>query len=76
MMRTFNPSTQQAEAGRYLVGGQPGLQSEFLDSLATQRNPVWERQGSKRTNKLADRFPYWDFLACILGVRNDSEIVI
>jgi hypothetical protein len=32
MAHTFNPSTQEAEAGRSLwVQGQPGLQSEFQD---------------------------------------------
>jgi hypothetical protein len=36
---TFNPSTQEAEAGGSpWVGGQPGLQREFQNSLGTQRN--------------------------------------
>jgi hypothetical protein len=28
----FNPSTQKAEAGRFLSSSQPALQSEFQDS--------------------------------------------
>jgi hypothetical protein len=35
--------------GRWISGGQPGLQSEFQDSQATQRNPVL-----KKTNKQKD----------------------
>ena len=33
-VHAFNPSAQEAEAGRSLrVQGQPGIQSEFQDSL-------------------------------------------
>lgn len=35
VVHIFNPSTQEAEAGRYLwVQGRPGLHSQFQDSYA------------------------------------------
>jgi hypothetical protein len=43
----FNPSTQEAEAGR----GQPGLQSEFQDSQGYTKKPCLEKQTNKQTNK-------------------------
>jgi hypothetical protein len=48
----FNPSTQEAEAGGFLlIRGQPGLQSEFQDSQSyTQRNPT-QSQKTKQNKK-------------------------
>jgi hypothetical protein len=39
---TFNPSTREAEAGRFLSWGQPGLQSEFQDSQGYTEKPCLE----------------------------------
>jgi hypothetical protein len=46
---TFNPSTWQSEAGRFLSG----LQSEFRTARTTQRNPVSKNKTktNKQTNK-------------------------
>jgi biotin carboxylase len=38
---TFNPSTQEAEAGGF--PGQPGLQSEFQDSQGYKEKPYLEK---------------------------------
>jgi hypothetical protein len=45
-MHAFNPSTREAEAGRFLspVRGQPGLQSEFQDSLSYTEKPCLEKK--------------------------------
>jgi hypothetical protein len=41
ILHTFNPSTQEAEAGISLrATDQPGLQFEFRTVRTTQRNPV------------------------------------
>jgi hypothetical protein len=49
---TFNPSTREAEAGRFLSSrGQPGLQSEFQDSQGYTEKPCLEKQTNKQTNK-------------------------
>ena len=54
VVHSFNPSTQEAEAGRIIwFQGQPGLQSEFQASRTTQRNPV-----SKIKNKTKNVFTY------------------
>ena len=49
---TFNPSTQEAEAGGPpWVRGQPGLQSQFQDSQGyTQRNSVLKPTPKKQEN--------------------------
>jgi hypothetical protein len=41
---TFNPSTREAEADRFLVQGQPGLQSEFQDSQGYTEKPCLKNQ--------------------------------
>jgi hypothetical protein len=48
---TFNPSTQEAEAGGFLVRGQPGLQSEFQDSQGYTEKPCLEKKKTKTKNK-------------------------
>jgi hypothetical protein len=47
MAHAFNPSTQEAEAGRFLVRGQPGLQSEFQDSQGYTEKPCLEKTKNK-----------------------------
>jgi hypothetical protein len=45
----FNPSTQEAEAGRYLSSrGQPGLQSELQDSQGYTEKPCLEKPKKKK----------------------------
>jgi hypothetical protein len=53
---TFNPSTQQAETGRFLssdfwVRGQSGLQSEFQDSQDYTEKPCLEKPKKKKKKK-------------------------
>ena len=45
-MHTFNPSTSEAEAGRFLgsVRGQPGLQREFQDSQGYTEKPCLRKK--------------------------------
>jgi hypothetical protein len=77
----FNPSTREAEAGRFLssrpawstkwVPGQPGLHREILSARATQRNPVSKNKtkNQRETERQTDRdvgFPG-------TGVMNDCE---
>jgi hypothetical protein len=45
----FNPSTQEAKAGR--VRGQPGLQSEFQDSQGYTEKPCLEKKQNQPTNQ-------------------------
>jgi hypothetical protein len=52
----FNPSTWEAEAGRFLssVRGQPGLQSEFQDSQSYTEKPCLKnktKQNKKKNKK-------------------------
>jgi hypothetical protein len=46
----FNPSTREAEAGRFLSDfrGQAGLQSEFQDSQGYTEKPCLELSHQKR----------------------------
>jgi hypothetical protein len=47
-----NPSTQEAEAGRYLlVQGQPHLQREFQDSLGYVKKPCLGKTKTTTTTK-------------------------
>jgi hypothetical protein len=52
---TFNPSTLEAGAGRFLssVRGQPGLQNEFQDSQSNTEKPCLKNKTkqNKQTNK-------------------------
>jgi hypothetical protein len=45
---TFDPSTQEAEAGRFLSRGQPGLQSEFQNSQGYTEKPCLEKEKKKK----------------------------
>jgi hypothetical protein len=49
--RAFNPSTWEAEAGRFLVQGQPGLQSEFQDSQSYTEKPCLEKNINIKISK-------------------------
>jgi hypothetical protein len=46
VVHAFNPSTQEAEAGRG-VPGQPGLQSEFQDSQGYTEKPCLKNKNKK-----------------------------
>jgi hypothetical protein len=48
VVHTFIPSTLEAEAGGFLVRGQPGLQSEFQDSQGYIEKPCLEKQKQKK----------------------------
>jgi hypothetical protein len=50
MLHAFSSSTWEAEAGRFLNSGKPGLQSEFQDSqgYTEKRNPVSKKKKKKR----------------------------
>ena len=55
MVHTFNPDTQQAEAGGSMwVQGQPGLQSEFQDS----QDCYTEKPSLKKQKQKQDDFTY------------------
>jgi hypothetical protein len=47
----FNPSTVEAEAGRFLTQGQPGLQSEFQDSQGYTEKPCLKKKKNTKQNK-------------------------
>ena len=49
MLHTFNPSTQEAEAGGPL--SQPGLQSELQDSEGYREKPCLKKQTNKQIIK-------------------------
>ena len=44
----FNPSTQEAEAGRFLSSRLPGLQSEFQDSQVYTEKPCLDPPHQKK----------------------------
>jgi hypothetical protein len=46
--QAFNPSTQEAEAGRFLSSRQPGLQSEFQDRQGYTEKPCFENKQTKK----------------------------
>jgi hypothetical protein len=49
---TFNPSTWEVEAGRFLSLSQPGLQSKFQDSQGYTEKPCLEnKQKTKQTKE-------------------------
>jgi hypothetical protein len=50
VVHAFNPSTWEAEAGRFLssVRGQPGLQSEFQDSQGYTEKPCPKKANSDK----------------------------
>ena len=47
----FNPSTGEAEAGRFWVRGQPGLKSEFQDSQGYAAKPCLEKRNKQNKQK-------------------------
>jgi hypothetical protein len=47
--QAFNPGTREAEAGRSLSLGQPGLQSEFQDSQGYTEKPCLEKKKKRLT---------------------------
>jgi hypothetical protein len=49
VVHAFNPSTWEAEAGRFLI--QIGLQSELQNSQAYTEKPCLKKQKQKQTNK-------------------------
>jgi hypothetical protein len=46
----FNPSTWEAETGRFLSSSQPGLQSEFQDSQGYTEKPCLKKQNKTKQN--------------------------
>jgi hypothetical protein len=51
VVHAFNPSTREAEAGRFLSSSQPGLQSELQDSQGYTEKPCLEKQKKKKKKK-------------------------
>ena len=47
----FNPSTQEAEAGRFLSSRPAGLQSEFQDSQGYTEKPCLKKPKNEKTKK-------------------------
>jgi hypothetical protein len=45
---SFNPSSWEAEAGKFLVRDQPGLQSEFQDSQGYTEKPCLKKEKKKK----------------------------
>ena len=57
MAHTFYPSTWEAEAGRFWVRGQPGLQSEFQDSQGyTEKLCLKKTKQKRKVNSLCFRY--------------------
>ena len=50
VVHTFNPSTWEAEAGRFLNSRPAGLQSEFQDSKSYTEKPPVRVAHSKKIN--------------------------
>jgi hypothetical protein len=48
VVHIFNPSTWEAEAGRFLSSRPPGLQSEFQDSQGYMEKPCLEKPKKKK----------------------------
>jgi hypothetical protein len=48
LAQAFNPSTKEAEAGRFLIRGQTGLQSEFQDSQGYAEKPCLKNKINKQ----------------------------
>jgi hypothetical protein len=44
---TFNSSILEAQGGRFLVQGQPGLQSEFQDNQGYTEKPCLDKPKNK-----------------------------
>jgi hypothetical protein len=51
----FNPSTWETEAGRFLIRGQPDLQSEFQDSQGYTEKPCLEKPKRKKEKEKKPR---------------------
>jgi hypothetical protein len=48
---TFNPSTQEAEAGEFLSSRPAGLQSEFQDSQGYPEKPCIKKPKKQKNKK-------------------------
>jgi hypothetical protein len=57
---TFNPSTWEAEAGGFLIQGQPGLQSELQDSQGYTEKPCLKKPKIKIKNTNTNTIEIWD----------------
>jgi hypothetical protein len=56
---TFNPSTREAEGGRFLSSRPAGLQSEFQDSQGYTEKPCLEtKQNKTKQNKTKQNSPF------------------
>jgi hypothetical protein len=63
VVHAFNPSTWEAEAGRFLVRGQPGLYSEFQDSQSYTEQPCLEKNKQiKKKKKRKQKLSYCSHL--------------
>ena len=51
VVHTFNPSTWEAEAGRFLNSRPAGLQSEFQDSKSYTEKPCLGKEKKKKKKK-------------------------
>jgi hypothetical protein len=59
--RTFNPSIWEAEAGKFLSRGQPGLQSKFQDSQGYTEKPCFKK-AKKKTKNQVQCLPLWKLM--------------
>jgi hypothetical protein len=48
VVHAFNPSTWEAEAGRLLSSGQPGIQSEFQNSQGYTEKPCLKKKKKEK----------------------------
>ena len=55
---TFNPSTQEAESVDFWVQGQPGLQSEFQESLGYTEKPCLKKTKKENNNNKKKKMMY------------------
>jgi hypothetical protein len=54
----FNLSTGEAETGRFLIRGQPGLQSELQDNQGYTEKPCLEKPKKKKKSRLQKIYAY------------------
>jgi hypothetical protein len=55
VVHAFNPRTWEAEAGGFLISGQPDLQSEFQDTQDYTEKPCLKKQKKKRKEERKER---------------------
>jgi hypothetical protein len=71
---TFNPSTQEAEAGGFL-SLRPGLQSEFQDSQGYTEKPCLEKQKQQTKQKQKQNYIYiYIYIISLSG--KTSELIL